>query len=187
MSGASAVKASSALEWAAIVVISLLIAAGAIALLSGYFTGQDKPGVTGSSSGPGLALRDMGDTHLRAGQSAPAYDSNPPTSGPHVLVPVGHDAALLTNNQLLSALELGNVVFMYGTALPPPGLKKLATSVAGPFTPALADTGQAVVLARRPRVSGVIGLAWTHLIHVITPSDPSLREFASYWLGRGAR
>ena len=179
-------KTSSALEWVAIVVVSLLIAAGAIALLSGYFAGQDVAGVSGSSSGPGIAVRDLGNGHLRPGQRPPHYTSNPPTSGPHVPVSVRRDAAPLTNNQLLQALSVGNVVLMYGSSKPPPGLRALATSVAGPFTPALAAAGQAVILARRPRIAGVLGLAWAHLIPVTGPANPALRQFASYWLGRGA-
>ena len=179
-------KRTSALEWAAIGVVSLLIAAGAIAILSGYFAGQDTAGVTGSSSGPGIAVRDMGNAHLRPGQPVPHYATNPPTSGPHVPVAVRRNRAALSNNQLLTALELGDVVLIYGSPSPPPGLGRLAKSVAGPFTPALASTGQAVILARRPGVTGVLGLAWARIIHVLRPSDGSLRQFAQYWLGRGA-
>jgi hypothetical protein len=180
------VKTSSALEWVAIVVVSLLIAAGAIALLSGYFAGQDAAGVSGSSNGPGLAFRDVGNGRLKPGQRPPHYNTNPPTSGPHRPVAVRRNAALLSNQQLLQALSLGDVVLMYGTPAPPPGLRPLAVNVAGPFTPALAATGQAVILARRPGVPGVLGLAWTRLIRVAKPSDPALRQFAQYWLGRGA-
>ena len=37
----------------------------------------------------------------------PAYDSNPPTSGAHVPVPVTRDQAQLTDDQLLQALQVG--------------------------------------------------------------------------------
>ncbi len=180
------VKSTSALEWVAIIIVSLLVAGGAIALLSGYFAGQDTPGVTGSSGGPGIAVHDMGHARLSPGQRAPRYDSNPPTSGAHVPAAVRHDGARLSNNQLLSALQLGDVVLMYGTASPPAKLAHLATSVAGSFTPALAGAGQAVVLARRPGVAGVVGLAWAHIIRVPRVTDPALRQFAQYWLGRSA-
>jgi hypothetical protein len=180
------VKKASALEWVAIAVVSLLVAAGAIAILSGYFAGQDTAGVSGSSSGPGIAVRDMGNAHLRPGQPPPRYDSNPPTSGAHVPVAVRRNWTALSNKQLLTALELGDVVLMYGSPTPPPGLGRVARTVAGPFTPALAATGQAVIGARRPGVAGVIGLAWARFIRVPTPSDPALRQFAQYWLGKGA-
>jgi hypothetical protein len=179
-------KARSAVEWVVIVLVALAVAAGAIALLSGYFAGNDRPGVTGSSSGPGIAVKDMGDAHLRPGQKPPRYTSNPPTSGPHVPVAVRKDRVVLSNNQLLEALELGNVVLVYGSPEPPPRLKALARANAAPFTPPLAAAGQAVILARRPGVQGVIGLAWSHLIRVAGPAAPSLRQFIQYWLGRGA-
>ncbi len=71
------------LERVAIVLASLAIAIAIIALLSGGLAGsQDDPGVTGGQAGPGTAFRDLGDLHLRPGQPRPAYDSDPPTSGP---------------------------------------------------------------------------------------------------------
>jgi hypothetical protein len=179
-------KARSAVEWVVIVLVALAIAAGAIALLSGYFAGNDTPGVTGASSVPGIAVKDMGDAHLRPGQTPPRYDSNPPTSGPHVRVAVRRDRAVLSNNQLLEALELGDVVLVYGSSAPPARLEALARANAAPFTPALAAAGQAVILARRPGTRGVVGLAWAHLIRLARPAAPSLRQFIQYWLGRGA-
>ena len=65
------------------------------------------------------------------GQPHPAYDSNPPTSGAHVPEPVTHDMAELNNDQLLQALEEGNVVVMYGTRNPPPGLEAFAHAGGG--------------------------------------------------------
>ncbi|MGN6169283.1 MAG: DUF3105 domain-containing protein [Solirubrobacteraceae bacterium] len=179
-------KARSTIEWVVIVLVALAIAAGAIALLSGYFAGNDTPGVSGSSSAPGNAFKDMGDAHRRPGQTPPRYSSNPPTSGPHVPTAVRKDRAVLTNNQLLEALELGDVVLVYGSAAPPAGLESVARANAAPFTPALAAAGQAVILARRPGTHGVVGLAWAHLIRVAEPAAPSLRQFIQYWLGRGA-
>jgi hypothetical protein len=116
----------------------------------------------------------------------PVYDSDPPTSGAHIPVPVTRDESQLSDDQLLQALEVGNVVFIYGSSLPPSGLGALASAVASPFTPALAASGEAVILARQPGTSGVIGLAWAHMVRVKTAADPLLRSFASFWLGRGA-
>ena len=167
-------KLTTALERLAIVVASLALSVGLIALLSGFFAGRDQAGVSGTASQLGEQFRDLGDAHLRPGQPHPAYDSNPPTSGPHVPEPVTRDNAELNNDQLLEALEQGNVVLMYGTRTPPPGLQSLAREVAGPFTPALAAAGQAVILARRPGTAGLIGLAWTHMVRVGLSDDPLL-------------
>jgi hypothetical protein len=168
-----------------IVIASLAISVGVIALLSGgLLAGRDDPGVSTATTGPGTHYRDQGDLHLRAGELRPVYDSEPPTSGPHIPTPVTRDGAQLTDDELLEALEVGDVVFMYGGASPPGGLAQIAQSVAGRFTPALAASGQAVILARRPGVRGVVALAWTRMLR--TMSGPDLRAFAQFWLGRGA-
>ncbi len=175
------------LERLAIVIVSLAIAVAIIALLSGGLAGsQDDPGVTGGQAGPGIAFPDQGDLHLRAGQPRPDYNSDPPTSGSHNPVNVTRDRATISDDQLLQALQVGDVVLMYGTRQPPPGLAALALREAPPFTPALAATGGAVILAHRTGIDGVVALAWTHMLRVSGPNDPRLPPFIQYWLGRGA-
>jgi Protein of unknown function (DUF3105) len=180
------VKLTTALERLAIVVASLALSIGLIAALSGFFAGRDQAGVSSAAATVGQQFPDLGDAHLQPGAPRPRYSSDPPTSGPHVPEPVLHDEASLNNDQLLQALEAGNVVTMYGSRTPPPGLRSLARSVAGPFTPALAAAGQAVILARRTGTAGLIGLAWAHMVRVNSATDPLLHEFASYWLGKGS-
>ncbi|MGI8427780.1 MAG: DUF3105 domain-containing protein [Solirubrobacteraceae bacterium] len=175
------------LERLAIAAVSLAVSIGAIAALSGFFAGRDAPGVSGGgSTGPGLTFKDLGHAHLQPGQSHPAYNSRPPTSGAHFARAVTRERARLSVDQLLESLELGDVVIEYGGSRPPPGLRELARSLAPPFTPALAAAGQAVILARRSRTAGLIALSWTHVLQVSAPSDRTLREFVQSWLGRGA-
>lgn len=173
------------LERVAIVVASLALSIGLIAILSGFFAGRDQAGISGSL-GPGEAFSDQGSALLRPGQPSPVYDSNPPTSGAHFEAPVLHDGSELSDDQLLSALATGDVVIVYGGRTPPPGLRALAGSVASPFSPTLAAAGQAVIVARRPGTRGLIGLAWAHMVRVAGPQDPLLKQFANFWLGRGA-
>jgi hypothetical protein len=174
------------LERLAILLASLALSVGLIVLLSGYFAGRDQAGVSSAGSGPGQAFTDLGHAVLRPGQPRPSYDSDPPTSGAHVPAPVVRDQAPLSDDQLLSALQLGDVVIAYGGRRPPPSLVQFAHSVAPGFTPSLAATGGAVILASRPRTAGVVALAWAHLLRVRSASDPALREFVGFWLGRGA-
>jgi hypothetical protein len=175
------------IERAAVVLASLALSIGLIVALSGYFAGRDQAGIAGAASGPGQAFADLGDAHLAPGELRPAYNSDPPTSGAHVPEPVVHDRAQLSDDQLLEALALGDVVIAYGGHEPSPSLVALARGVTGPFTPALAAAGQAVVLARRPGTVGLIGLAWAHMVQVSSPNDPLLRQFAQFWLGRGVQ
>ena len=173
-------------EWTAIVVASLVLSIGLILLLSGYFAGRDQAAVSGGTNGPGQAFSDQGHAALSPGQPGPTYNSSPPTSGAHVPEPVVRDGATLNDDQLLQALQLGNVVIAYGSRQPPPGLTKFARTAAPAFTPSLAAGGDAVILARRPGTAGLVALAWTHLLRVNSASDPQLGQFVSFWLGRGA-
>jgi hypothetical protein len=174
------------LEWATIVVASLALSVGLIALLSGFFASRDQGALAVGGPFVGKHFRDLGDARLGLGQRRPAYDSNPPTSGAHVPEAVTREQVTLDDDQLLQALAAGDVVILYGGHAPPPGLLTLARALAPSFSPALAVSGQAVILARWPKASGLIGLAWTHMVRVRRASDPLLREFAAYWLGRGA-
>jgi hypothetical protein len=161
--------------------------AGGIALLV-FFAARDTAPVERSEpAGPGQAFPDLGARHVPPSERGRAqYNSNPPTSGSHVAEPVRRDASVLTDDQILHALETGNVLLVYGGAQPPPGLRALADEASGgPFDPALAQAGQAVVLARRPGTGGIVALAWRHLLRARSASDPALARFVEYWLGRG--
>ncbi len=107
------------------IVLTILIAlAGAVGVLL-YFEGRDSSQVDRGAStvaGPGQLLPDQGHAHLRPGQRpVQPYASDPPTSGPHVPLPIRRDGdgTRLSDDQLLHALELGDVVLLYGSARPP--------------------------------------------------------------------
>ncbi|HEY2636590.1 MAG TPA: hypothetical protein VGI54_04315, partial [Solirubrobacteraceae bacterium] len=68
----------------------------------------------------------------------------------------------------------------------PPGLRQIQSDVGGPFSPALAREGQAVILARRAGTRGTVALAWRHRLTAASPTDPKINQFADYWLGAGA-
>lgn len=175
------------LERLVIVVVSFAIAIGVIVALSGGpLAGHDNPGLNGPGGQLGSQYRDLGDAHLAPGAPRPRYDSQPPTSGPHVPAAVRHNEAQLSDDQLLQALSLGDVVVMYGSSRPPPGLRALATANAGPFSRALGAAGQAVILARQPGTHGLVALAWTRMLHVADVSDPRLHDFIVLYLGQGA-
>ena len=167
-------------------VASLVLSLGLIVLLSGYFTNRDQAGVSGTGSGPGQAFADLGHGVLGPGQRRPAYNSDPPTSGAHIPAAVTRDGTALSDDQLLQALEMGDVVIFYGSRQPPAGLDQFARSVAPAFTPGLAALGETVIVAPRGGTVGLLAAAWTHLLRVSGPADPQLRDFVDVWLGRGA-
>ena len=154
------------------------LAAAACAVLIAILAGRDPSGVS-PASGPGTLEPDRGSG------TAPSSPDDPPTSGAHRAEKVARDGAELSDDQLLEALQLGNVVLTYATARPPAALKALQADASGPFDPALADAGQAVILSRRPGSSGVIALAWRRRLRVAGAADPRLRAFVDAWLGQG--
>jgi hypothetical protein len=174
------------IERAAIVLASLVLSIGLIALLSGFFAGRDQSAVSSPSDGPGQQFADQGHAILRPGEAPPKYNSDPPTSGAHVPILPQRNNVALNDNELLQALQLGDVVIMYQPHQKPPGLSSLVAALASPFSPSLAQTGQAVIVAPRPGTSGVVGLAWAHMLRVNAPDDPSLAQFVQFWLGKGA-
>jgi hypothetical protein len=173
------------IERTAIALCSLALAVVLISLLSGYFTGHDPSAVSGGTE-VGLKFVDQGNGLLAPGAPRPRYDSNPPTSGLHVPLPVIADEATLNDDQILDALAAGNVVILYATPAPPPHLASLARALAGPFSAALARAGQAVILGRRAGTKGLLALAWTRMLSVGSPSDPLLQQFVQQYLGHGA-
>lgn len=67
-----------------------------------------------------LDLRDEGTKHLAPGAATPAYDTVPPTSGPHSPVPVADGAYLDTPPApgIVHSLEHGRVAIQYDPGLP---------------------------------------------------------------------
>jgi hypothetical protein len=175
MRRALAVAAAAAVALAA--VLGLLLALNA----------RDDAGVASDArSGPGALQPDNGHRHLAAGQHAPAGLGDPPASGPHAPDLVPRDRRPITDDQLIHAAELGDVVLLYDAPRPPAALVRLQQDVAGPFDPELAAAGQAVVLARRADAGPATAVAWRRVLRTADPADPRLRRFADAWLGQGA-
>ncbi len=174
------------LERLGIGVAAVSLAAVLIALLSGYFTHHDQGAVSGATASVGTTLRDQGDRLLKPDELRPLYDSDPPASGAHARAPITHQPQAFSDNQILTALAAGNVLVLYGTVHPPPGLRTLLRPLTAPFTPALAAAGQAVILGRRAHLQGVVALAWTHMLRQPQPDGATLKRFVDRWLGLGA-
>jgi hypothetical protein len=148
--------------------LTLLVALGGVALLILFFQGRDSSQLDSAGrTGPGQALADGGSALVGDGV-------------------IRIDGERMDGAQVAQALELGNVVLLYGSPAPPPPLHVLSRQLAGEFDPALLRSGQAVVLARRAGLDGFVALAWGRILRTGDPADPALEAFASHWLGRGA-
>jgi hypothetical protein len=162
----------------------LLLAGGLVAVALAFSSRDDAQ--VGAASGPGQLEPDRGARHLPAGAHAQVPAGTLPTSGPHRPDLISTDARRLSDDQILHALELGDVVIAYEAARPPGALHQLQEDVSGPFDAELAAAGQAVILARRPGAGPATALAWRRELRTGDPASPALRDFAETWLGRGA-
>jgi Protein of unknown function (DUF3105) len=162
-----------------LVAAGVLVAVAGLIALALVFNSRDDPELAGAPAGPGELQPDRG-----SGHDAPAQVTDEwPTSGPHREELITRDRRRLSDDQILHALERGNVVILYDT--PDPALESVQEQVAGPFDAELAAAGQAVVLARRAGAGPATALAWRRVYEADDPSDAGLQEFAEAWLGRG--
>jgi hypothetical protein len=158
------------------------IVAAAVALLGLVLVlGSRDDAEVAPAQGPGELRPDRGAAH--DGPARPEGDE-PPTSGTHRPELVTRDRRPLTDDQLIHALELGNVVILAERI--DPELLAVQRAVAGPFDAEVAAAGQAVILVRRPGVGAVTAASWRRLLRANGPDDPQLREFAERWLGAAA-
>jgi Protein of unknown function (DUF3105) len=144
-----------------------IVAVAALVLLLGS---RDSSQLSTAVQGPGQVQPDGAD---------------PPASGPHSDALVTRERRPLSDDQLVNALALGDVVILYEGSKPPPALVRLQRRVAGPFDAELAAAGQAVILAPRAGAGAATALAWKRIQRADDPADPRLRDFAEFWLGRG--
>jgi hypothetical protein len=112
--------------------------------------------------------------------------TDPPTSGAHHERLVTREGGALSPDEILHALELGDVILFYSARRPPPALRALQRQVSGPFDAEVAAAGQQVILAPRDGPSAVTAAAWRRLLRTDNPADPRLRDFAEAWIGRGS-
>jgi len=167
-----------------LVVLAVLVACAGLAALVVALGARDESQVAGAPAGPGELQRDRGAGH---GAAARVPAGELPTSGPHRADLVTRDRRALSDDQIIHALELGNVVLLYDAPDPPGALEAVQEEVAGPFDAELAAAGQAVILARREGAGPATALAWRRVLRGEDPADPRLREFAETWLGEGLR
>lgn len=166
------------------VVGGVLVLAAGVAAVVGLLGSRDDAQV-GAATGPGRIEPDRGARHLPPGVHADVPAGTLPTSGPHRPVPIVHDGTAASDDQILHALELGDVVILYDAARAPAALRAVQRDVAGPFSPELAAAGQAVVLVRRSGSGQATALAWRRDLRAADPAAPEVRDFAESWLGRG--
>ena len=129
-----------------VVAVVVLAAAGCVGLIA-LLVSRDSSEVNGTT-GPGELENDRGSARQTGPATPVSPPARPPTSGPHRAAAVTRDQTELSDDQILEALKLGNVIITYEDPEPPRPLVTLQHEVnGGAFDPSLAEAGQAVILA----------------------------------------
>ncbi|AKS23799.1 DUF3105 domain-containing protein [Leptospirillum ferriphilum] len=116
------------------------------------------------------------------------YNSNPPTSGPHMeqFIDSYTPSSPLPAYIQVHLLEHGNVLIQYNCTCPHTveALKKIASSF-DTYSPSLGlEEGKAVIVAPNPSLPHRIVLtAWTRLLGMDTLDEKAAGQFISTWLG----
>lgn len=136
-------------------------------------------GIALSVSGPPLpelegveTFADLGTEHLAAGESAPAYNSDPPTSGPHAdrPAPCGIYREPVPDVNQLHSLEHGAVAIQYSPDLPNDQIESLESIGR--------SLGAEVIVAPRSGLSAPIALtAWTKRLLLQDVDTDVIRAF----------
>lgn len=158
-----------AIKW----VIVLAIIAGAIYGIAAWqkYLEQHKPGT---------AYLDQGREHIAVGAEHAAYNSNPPTSGPHYAEPApwGFYDEALPDEQLVHNLEHGGVWIAYKNS-EDAELKAALKKIADDYT-------VKVIVTPRPQNDARISVAaWTRLLAMETYDETALRDFIKAFINRG--
>jgi hypothetical protein len=120
-----------------------LVAAGAAALLLIFAARDDAPVGAPPAAGPGELQPDLGAHHLPAGEHVPLGGlTDPPTSGAHHPRLITREGKRLSPDEILHALELGDVILFYDVPRPPAPLVAVQREVSGPFDAELAAAGR---------------------------------------------
>ena len=138
---------------------------------------------------PGQQFANMGQAHIPQGTPAPAYNSSPPTSGPHSSTARWgrHTTEILEINQVHN-LEHGGVLIQYNCSRLPEGrsCSDLRGKLQGILAKAQAANGHKFILApygKQPRPVAVT--AWTWLQYFDEADEAGILAFADAHYNNG--
>lgn len=119
----------------------------------------------------GQSFENQGRDHIPAGQPHNLYNSNPPTSGPHLAQPAdwGVYQTELPDEQLVHNLEHGGIWISYKDVDPDTKTKLEAIGKANP--------GSVIVTPRAANDSPIAIAAWTRLEKLTSYDEARILEF----------
>lgn len=162
------------------IIIILLVTFAGVGLLIWWAISQDNknapykaPTNTAELEPVGQVFENLGQTHIKVGESHPAYNSNPPTSGWHYVVPAdwGVYDKPLVDEQALHNLEHGGIWISYKGIddQTKENLNKIAK----------ANSGSVIMSPREANDSKIILASWTRLEKLDGYDEAKILEFIS--------
>ncbi len=146
-------------------------------------------GQTADADHPGVFYPSQGHDHWDLTRlQGFRYNSNPPTSGPHMeqFIDSYFPPSALPAYIQVHLLEHGNVLIQYNCACPETvsSLKKIAGSF-DTYDPSLGlEEGKGVIVAPNPGLPNKIVLsAWTRLLPMDAVDETAIKKFITVWLG----
>ena len=120
----------------------------------------------------GEKMADLGGEHVSKGASHSAYNSNPPTSGPHW---VGVAGAGIKNEPVpdelvLHSMEHGAAVVWYREGLDQGEIEKITEAFNS-------SSGKKIMLARKDLDVPVVLTSWGYLLKLNTVDEAKIKEF----------
>jgi uncharacterized protein DUF3105 len=151
---------------------ALVLCAVVVAVVVGYFAYR------AAADLPGAKMADQGNLHIASETTAhEAYNSDPPTSGPHLpyIAPWGVHTRPIARELQVHNLEDGGVLVQYGCECPDV-VDRLRSIVAG--------YDRQVILAPYPGMKNRIALtAWTRIDTMETLDEARVRRFIDAYRG----
>ncbi len=166
---------SRALPWIGGGVLAVVIVVGLVLLVQSN---------TAAASAPGERIPVLGRDHIPVGSPRPAYNSDPPTSGPHYPEPIaaGFYDTPQADEYLVHNLEHGHVWIAYDCSkltncdAVKQQLKALVASY---------QQWKIVVTPRQNKDAAIAVAAWGWLEKMNTYDEPTIRKFVDAWRDKG--
>lgn len=163
-------------QFISILIITFLVVVVIIFILTklgNKNTAYVAPANTAKLDQVGQSFENQGQTHIKIGESHPEYNSNPPTSGWHYVVPAdwGVYDKPLADEQVLHNLEHGGIWISYNGIddQTKENLKKIAR----------VNSGSVIMSPRDTNDSQIILASWTRLEKLDTYNQVKILDFIS--------
>ncbi len=159
-------------------VIGILILVGVVVFVT--FKYGAPPASVESGLKPGQGVADQGRAHIKLGESHPAYDSLPPTSGWHYADTAkwGIHEEPIEDELQIHNLEHGGIIIQYQPGIDQKTLEELKNIVSGYKTK--------VILAPYPKLDKKIALtAWTRIDKFEEFDEQRITNFIKAFINKG--